>query len=92
MSDGYAPRVPRVALSANPVRTGSRLQIEWPGEGPASIDLLDLAGRRVRSLYDAPARGATSLTLDASGLAPGVYMVQARQGGTRNSARVVVVR
>lgn len=92
VTDGRAPRTPRVALSSNPVRNGSRLQVEWPAEGPASIDLLDLAGRRVRSLYDAPARGATSLSLDASGLAPGVYMVHARQGATSSSARVVVVR
>jgi hypothetical protein len=92
VGDGASPRVPRFALSANPVRGSARLQIEWPSEGDARVELLDLAGRRARTLFDAPARGATSLSLDTAGLAPGVYLLHARQGSLSSSTRVVVVR
>lgn len=92
VEDGASPRLPRLALSANPIRGSATLHVEWPGEGDARVDLVDLAGRRVRALFAAPVRGAADVRLDAAGLAPGVYLVQARQGGARSSKRVIVVR
>lgn len=89
--EGPAPRVPRLALGANPVRGGSTLQVAWPGDGEARVDLLDAAGRRVRSLFAGAASGGVDLRLDAAGLAPGVYLVYARQGERQASKRIVVV-
>lgn len=82
----------RLALAANPVRGSTRLSVEWPAEGPASVDVVDLAGRNARSLFSGVARGLTTISFDAGGLAPGVYLLHARQGNHQNSKRVVVVR
>jgi hypothetical protein len=92
VGDGAGPRLPRLALASNPVHGSTTLQVEWPAQGDARIDLLDAAGRRVRTLFQAPGRGAAAVRLDATGLAPGVYLVHARQGALQSSTRVVVVR
>lgn len=87
-----AVRVPRVALAANPVRGVTSLRVDWPADGEARVELVDLAGRRASTLFSGAARGASTLALDPAGLAPGVYMVLARQGELRATRRVVVVR
>lgn len=86
-----APRVPRLSLAANPVRGVTALQVDWPGAGNARVELLDLSGRRVRTLLAADARGSSSVPLDPAGLSPGVYLVHARQGGVSASSRIVIV-
>lgn len=92
VGDAAGLRLPRLALASNPVRGATTLQIDWPAVGDARVELFDLAGRRARTLFHANGRGTTAVTLDATGLAPGVYMVHARQGSLESSARVVVVR
>lgn len=87
-----AVRAPRVALAANPVRGATSLRVDWPADGEARVDLLDLAGRRASTLFSGAARGASTVTLDPAGLAPGVYLVLARQGELRATRRVVVIR
>ena len=92
VENAAAPRVPRLAMAANPVRDATVLNVDWPSDGLARIDLVDLAGRHARTLFSGPARGSVSLSLDARGLAPGVYLVHARQAGLQSSKRVIVVR
>jgi len=87
----HAPRVPRIALAANPVRGATTLHVDWPGDGPARVDLYDLSGRRARSLFAAPAIGGATIGFDTAGLAPGVYLLDARQGAMHASRRVVVI-
>ena len=83
---------PHLALSRNPVAGKASLTVEWPGEGDAVIELLDMQGRRVRTEFTGHARGITEHTFRTSGLAPGVYMVNARQGSVRTTRRVTVLR
>ena len=92
VGDTPAPRVPRLALAANPVRGATSLHVDWPAEGDARVELVDLSGRRVRTLFSAATHGGSTVRLDPAGLAPGVYLVHARQGGTSASSRVVIVR
>ena len=92
VADAARPVLPRLSLAANPVRSATTLQVDWPAEGDARVELLDLNGRRARTLFSGTAHGPASIALDPAGLAPGVYMVQARQGDRRNSHRVVIVR
>lgn len=87
-----APRLPRIALAAHPVRAATTLHVDWPADGDAHVELYDLAGRRTSTLFAGAARGPATVALDPSGLAPGVYLVLARQGELRSSRRVVVVR
>ncbi|MBI5169071.1 MAG: hypothetical protein HZA61_06260 [Candidatus Eisenbacteria bacterium] len=86
------PRQPVIALSANPVRGRATVRFAWPGSGRVQVELFDAAGRRVRSVYDGAAQGAGELALATSDLAPGVYMLSARQGAAHGVERVVVVR
>jgi dienelactone hydrolase len=92
VGDGAAPRLPQLALAANPVRGATTLHVEWPSEGDARVDLFDVAGRHARTLFAAAARGEASIALDARDLAPGIYVVHARQGAMQSSRRVVIVR
>lgn len=92
VGDMPAPRSPRIALAANPVRGATTLRVDWPAEGDARVDLLDLAGRRARTLFSGASRGPATIALDPAGLAPGVYLVLARQGELRGTRRVVVIR
>ena len=91
VGDAARPVQPRIALASNPVRGATTMQVDWPTEGDARVELLDLNGRRMRTLFSGPVNGPASVALDATGLAPGVYMVHARQGDLRNSQRVVIV-
>ncbi len=83
---------PRIQLSRHPVRDFAMVAAVWPGRGPASLELMDVAGRRVRRLWNSPAaHGSVEVRLDGRGLGGGVYFLVARQGGTIVSRRVVVL-
>jgi hypothetical protein len=63
-----------------------------PGE-PATLELLDVSGRRIASWRAlAPSSGATTLVLgDTAALAPGVYLLRLTRAGERVGARVCVL-
>ncbi|MEQ1832211.1 MAG: alpha/beta hydrolase-fold protein [Candidatus Eisenbacteria bacterium] len=84
-------RRPHLSLSRNPVQGKASLVIAWPGEGDASVDLFDMQGRVVRHEFAGVARGHLERTFRTDGLAPGVYMITARQGSTRSTKRVTVL-
>ncbi len=77
----------------SPVRSGAfAAVVEWGGSGPAELDVLDVAGRRVARLFaGSPERGPARYTL-RRGLAPGLYFLRARSGGEERVRRVVVLR
>lgn len=89
---GTTLRRPVIALASNPVRGRTSARFAWPGAGRVQVELFDAAGRRVRGLYDGAAQGAAELSLATDGLAPGVYMLSARQGAAHGVERLVVVR
>jgi pimeloyl-ACP methyl ester carboxylesterase len=82
---------PHLSLSRNPVRDGASLRVEWPGEGDASIDLVDIQGRVVRNEFKGAVSGVTQRSLRTEGLAPGLYLVTARQGEARTTKRVTIL-
>lgn len=65
-----------------------------PGPGRGRIDLLDLAGRRMRScgLSDLTPGPHRQILAAAGTVAPGVYVVRLAFGGAVRSARVAVLR
>ncbi len=83
---------PYLSLSRNPVQGKASLVIEWPGDGDASVDLFDTQGRLVRREFQGSARGHVERTFRTDGLAPGMYMLSARQGSSRTSKRVTVLQ
>ena len=78
----------------NPVtaKTASLIAFTLTGSDAATLDLLDLNGRRVFS-RDVGALGAGShtLSLDRGGLRPGVYFVRLTQAGATRNKRIVVL-
>ena len=90
--DGSSLRRPYLSLSRNPVQGKASLVIEWPGDGDGSVDLFDTQGRLVRREFQGSARGHVERTFRTDGLAPGMYLLSARQGSSRTTTRVTVLQ
>ncbi len=95
---GVDPQPSPIALALegarpNPASLG-RVAIAFtlPSDGPARMDLYDLAGRRVRSRAIEPATAGRHVLDLAAGdrLAPGVYFVKLTQDGESRAVRMVV--
>jgi hypothetical protein len=66
------PYVPYLDVFPNP--TGSVTWINMKVEGLVRIDLRDLAGRKIRTVYEGPSSNGDVIESDLSDLAPGVYV------------------
>ncbi len=92
---GDPPR-PALALAAfpNPSRGGqASLRFSLATSASAWLELLDVSGRQIFT-RDVTSFGVGSHTLslaDGPRLAPGIYLVNMRQGGVQKSARMVVL-
>ena len=89
------PRATSLALSAprpNPARGSVALDVTLPDESPARVELLDVAGRVVRSQVVQGAGAHTIAFADLASLAPGLYFARATTHAAATSARVVVGR
>jgi hypothetical protein len=81
-------------IHPNPTNADAFISFSLPDDAPASLRLLDVAGRTVRDI-DVGALGAGSHTVNvgAQGRLPaGVYIVQLTQGGRSANSRLSVVR
>jgi len=84
----------------SPLRTTSVLRFSTARSGRLTVEILDLAGRRVRRLMDDPqaAAGIHQLSVSRSGgaggpaLGPGVYFYRITAGDGRRSGRFVVLQ
>jgi hypothetical protein len=67
--------------------------IEWPRAGDADVILVDVAGRRARTLYRGRVEpGTHSLPFDPGGLPNGIYFVRARVSSAAAQMRIALVR
>lgn len=92
--EARASGVPTLAPAfPNPVQGQATLMLDLPESASVTVEVLDVLGRRVSVLHDGvlPA-SANRLTLDASSLAPGLYLVRATGEGFSQTQRVTVVR
>jgi hypothetical protein len=82
-----------LAVAQNPARRELRLGVTLLGEQAATIDLLDVAGRRWLT-RTVPAGASVSEERIAlpSGLPPGVYLVSLRQGSRAATRRVAIIQ
>jgi hypothetical protein len=81
-------------LDPNPSR-GATLSVRFsaPRPGPATFELVDIAGRVVARQRWSLEAGARRMTLPGTaGIPPGVYLARLTQAGARAEARVVVTR
>ena len=87
--DGLSLRV-----GPNPLRDESAIRIETDRFREVRVDLVDLLGRRVRTLFQGTveAGGRRAVPVRPGGLPSGVYVVRVTAAGASASARVVVAR
>ena len=101
--DAALPAVapPRVALHAatpNPFNPTTTLAFDIPRPGPATLNILRVDGRIVRTLWSAPLNAGTHrLTWNGqddqgAGVASGVYVARLTTAGGEASQRLVLVR
>jgi hypothetical protein len=92
---GALAGAPALAVYPNPTRAGSHVRLVRAGDGPASVEILDAAGRLVASpVGERDADGARVWTWDGRNTAghpapPGAYVVRARARGHIQLARLV---
>jgi hypothetical protein len=78
-------------LGGNPARGGSVIRCGLPEPGAASLEVLDVAGRRLRSFPIWVARaGWVELSLDET-LPSGAYFVRLQAGARRTSKKLLVL-
>lgn len=85
----------RLALDLpNPIATGAEIRLTMPVAAHATIELFDIAGRRVTTLHDAHlGAGIHRIGWDASGtIGTGIYFVRASASGERTTRRTTVLR
>ena len=94
VADESGPRAVTDALTVpapNPTRGATALTLSLDVAESVRVTVTDVLGRTVATIHDgAIAAGQTALSLDASGLAPGVYVVRA-EGETFAQARSLTV-
>jgi len=94
VGDG-TPRFALLGAWPNPARQDLTVSFALPsGEASGTLDLIDLAGRRVasRDLAGFSAGRHQVTLLDRRALTPGVYMLRLTRGGEVRSMKVAVVR
>ncbi|HWN80956.1 MAG TPA: FlgD immunoglobulin-like domain containing protein, partial [Candidatus Udaeobacter sp.] len=97
VSDGGAPSIGRVGLSAfpSPAAGPMGITVDVPRAGRVEVGVYDVAGRLVQTLLAGPLpAGAHRLTWDGAGAASGsgVYFIRLRSGSEQAVEKVVRVR
>lgn len=90
-----APGAPALAIESvgpNPARGAATVRYRLAGAGTATVEVLDLLGRRVALAAGASAVGTHAATVDVRALAAGLYVVRVSQNGTAVTARLAVTR
>lgn len=82
-----------LAVHPNPLRHAGTLTLHLDRSERVRIEVFDVLGRRVALVHDSVLpSGEHRLTLDASGLVPGLYVVRAAGGTATTTTRVTVAR
>jgi len=93
VDDSQPGRAPMFLASPapNPVTSMSRLDFALEEDGPVSIVVYDVAGRRVTTLFDGQrSKGWHSVDLDSGKLASGVYFIKMQTNMKALSRKFVV--
>jgi photosystem II stability/assembly factor-like uncharacterized protein len=82
------------ALYPNPFNSSAVAHITVPESGTLTVNLYNMLGQRVRTLYDGSVgRGVYSINVQADGLASGAYILHANVPGKLNDKqRVILLR
>ena len=93
--DAPSPGVPSAALRLWPQPTHggvARVEFALANDAPATLTLLDVAGRVVGEAQKIEGPGPQTRTLGDPALSPGLYLVRLEHAGRTQTARMLVVR
>lgn len=82
----------QLTVQQNPMAAGSAVTFTVPVSGQADLSLVDLAGRRVSTLYSGPVEQGVNSVEFQGGIASGTYFVVLRHGNAIEAQRVSVLR
>jgi bacillolysin len=88
------PRGLEVQVLPNPFSNTATVRYFVPSEGGASVTLMDLNGRALRTLSNGQAKAAGwhEATIESNGLAKGVYLLHVRTATESTTKKVVLVQ
>ena len=93
VGDAAGWRLELAGAYPNPARGEIRVWFTLPSREPATLELMDVAGRRViRREVGSLGPGPHALTLGSPSLRPGLYFLRLAQAGRAIRGRAVVVR
>ena len=83
--------------SPNPVRTSTQIRFGVQGSAPATVELYNVLGQRISTLYEGTPAPAEMQTVrlgpqELSGVSSGVYFVRLKADGASRTRRLTVVR
>jgi hypothetical protein len=80
-------------LRPNPVRGSGVVAFELARAGQVTLEIVDLAGRRVRRVLEGAelATGRHEVRIGRAGLAPGMYFLRLSALGLERTARMIVI-
>ncbi|MEZ4652846.1 MAG: DUF2961 domain-containing protein [Candidatus Eisenbacteria bacterium] len=92
-STDHLDRLELRVIAPNPATDEIRIRFGLPADGRVSLDLLDAAGRRIRTLIDEPiSAGAHEVRWSRSDEPNGVYFVRLRHGGQSVHQKLTLAR
>ncbi len=81
-----------MGASSNPLRGAGTVRFSLGEPGPVRLDVVDVRGRRVRTLLDsAQPAGAGEVAIDTRGLAAGMYFLALHAAGETRVQKLTVV-
>lgn len=80
------------SVGPNPATATATVRYRLAGAGEATVEVLDLLGRRVAVTAGASTPGAHAATVDVRALAAGLYVVRVAQNGMAVTTRLAVAR
>lgn len=81
-----------VELYPNPVVRKSTLRLDLNTQGMINVELFDILGRKVKTLYDGYTRGNTVVSLEKENLPSGCYYVRIRGENFSKSKQVTLLK
>lgn len=94
-SEGPGELVRELALLQNypnPFNAETTIELEVPNQAHATLDLFDVTGRHVRTLFDDIANGHVSVHVSMNGLASGIYIYRLSTLGQQQSNKMLLIR
>jgi hypothetical protein len=94
-SSATSAGAPAIRVTPNPFNPRTKIAVDVPVDGAATLRVVDVSGRVVATLAknEFLSRGRHEYAFDARGLASGVYVVSLRQGGgAPMTARIIVLK